>query len=190
MYLKNNKGLTLIELLITMAILGILMAAIAAFIFPTMSFFAKNQNTANAKNAANLLMDYIEGSVYSTDNIKLGAKTANPYGEPNTTYGITLDENKGITTFRGGNTARTDAFSEGITAGLRFDITFSKTRTKVLCVDIKVLNRQSGEELYSLKKDIYLANLLQAAPNDDIKNDSTSPPYREIRFTKPTGTTP
>ncbi|SDM67175.1 type II secretion system protein [Acetanaerobacterium elongatum] len=189
MYLKNNKGLTLIELLITIAILGILMAAISAFIFPTMSFFAKNQNTSNAKNAANLMMDYIEGSVYSTDDITLGAKTANISAIPATIYGITADESKGITVFQGKG-ANSVALSEGLTEGLKFDISFSRTRAKVLCVDIKVQSRQSSEQLYSLKKDIYLANLLQAAPKDDIQNDGTSPPYREIRFTKPTGTTP
>ncbi len=190
MYLKNNKGLTLIELLITIAILGILMAAVSAFIFPTMSFFAKNQNTSNAKNAANLMMDYIEGSVYSTDNITLGAKTANISAIPATIYGITADESKGITVFQGKST-RSDAFSEGITAGLKFDISFSKTRLQVLCVDIKVLNKQNDEALYSLKKDIYLTNLLfQEAPNNDIKDDASSAPYREIRFTRPTGATP
>lgn len=188
MYLKNNKGLTLVELLITIAILGILMAAISAFIFPTMSFFAKSQNTANAKNAANLIMDYIEGSVYSTDEITL-QQLSSPGITPEKYYLLTANEINGILLYTNATGLSLPVFRNGITEGLRFTITFSKAQDQVLHIDIVVKSRQNSEELYGLEKDIYLANLL-TAPNDKIHEESASGPYPEIKFTKPTGTTP
>ncbi len=181
-YIKSKKGFTLLELLITMAIIGILMVAISMFIFPTMSFFAKSQKAVSAKNAANLMMDYIEGSVYSTNELTLQPRVSTLNTVAAGHFLITADENKGITTYKSGDASRSAAFGAEISAALRFRVTFTKSREQVLGVKIEVFDAQHPtEQLYSLSKSIYLANLLE----DNIK---TSPgTIQEIQFTKPDG---
>lgn len=183
-YIKNKKGFTLLELLITMAIIGILMAAISMFIFPTMSFFAKNQKVVNAKNAANLIMDYIEGSVYSTNELKLQPRVSALNTVTAGHFLITADESKGITAYKSGDAARLDAFGTEISAGLRFQVAFSASapEDQVLHVEIKVSDAQNPtEQLYTLSKSIYLVNLL----DKDILVASGA--IQEIQFTKPNG---
>lgn len=187
--LNNNKGLTLMELLVSIAVFSILFIAITMFVFPTMTMFAKTRDIAEAKVMANLAMDYIEGSVYSTNELTLRPYTASPDTE-------VLPADAHLLSFYAGRlqlyrqttpvTPRTDAISQGITAGYTMDISFSKEKaaTKILRVTITVNKTNTGERLFELTKDIFLTNML----GDTATIGGTAlTQYKEILFYRPDG---
>ncbi len=187
--LNNNKGLTLMELLVSIAVFSILFIAITMFVFPTMTMFAKTRDIAEAKSIANLAMDYIEGSVYSTNQLTLRSYTTNP-----SSVGLPADAH--LLSFNAGRlqlyrqttpvTPRTDAISQGITAGYTMDISFSKQKaaTKILRVTITVNKTSTGERLFELTKDIFLTNML--GDTDTIAGTAATQ-YKEILFYRPDG---
>ncbi|MFA9381174.1 MAG: type II secretion system protein [Acetanaerobacterium sp.] len=183
---KNNKGFTLIELLICIAVFGLLFVAIAMFIVPTINFFAKTRNIAEAKGVANLVMDYIEGSVYSTDVLELREVTAVPAPDSDdkkTFYLLSSDPsgNNGVlTVYREGDDAHA-ALGEGISSGYVIDCEFSTAQSRVLRVSITIYLQRDMSELYSLNKDIYLANMY-ACGADITERAGDAQPFREILF--------
>lgn len=198
--LANHKGLTLIELLVVIAVFSILFVAIAMFVVPTMNLFVKTREIAEATSMANLTMDYIEGSVYSTDVLELrtysaalstvsdaayDTGTAAPYGDRQFYLLSTNDARAGaLELYKEGDAARSDAVSSGITAGYQADIAFSTPRagSKVLTVTVEVAKADGGDPLYTLTKDIYLTNLL-----DTAVNGTAGEFYQELLFYRPDG---
>lgn len=189
--LNNNKGLTLMELLVSIAVFSILFIAITMFVFPTMTMFAKTRDIAEAKSIANLAMDYIEGSVYSTNELTLRPYTASPDTEVLPADAHLLSFNAGrLQLYRQTTpvTPRTDAISQGITAGYTMDISFSKEKaaTKILRVTITVNKTNTGERLFELTKDIFLTNML--GDTATIGGTEIAPyTYPEILFYRPDG---
>lgn len=195
--LRNNKGFTLMELLVTIAVLSILLVAIGMFVVPTITMFAKTRNIAEAKSIGNVIMDYIEGSIYSTDVLELRDYTTTPSTISDSTYDAddaktfyvlssNIARNGQLELYVEGESARSDAISQGITAGYITEISFSKKKpeTKVLQVEIAVRREGSSENLFTLTKDIYLPNML--ADSATISG-TESTPHKEILFYRPDG---
>lgn len=189
--LNNNKGLTLMELLVSIAVFSILFIAIMMFVFPTMTMFAKTRDIAEAKSMANLAMDYIEGSVYSTNQLTLRPYTANPAsaGVPANAHLLSFNAGR-LQLYRQTTpvTARIDAISQGITAGYTMNIAFSKLKasTKILRITITVDKTNTHERLFELTKDIFLTNML--GDTDTIVGTEIAPyTYPEILFYRPDG---
>lgn len=185
--LNNNKGLTLMELLVSIAVFSILFIAITMFVFPTMTMFAKTRDIAEAKSIANLAMDYIEGSVYSTNQLTLRPYTATPSGLPADAHLLSFNAGR-LQLYRQTTpvTPRTDAISQGITAGYTMDISFSKEKaaTKILRVTITVNKTNTGERLFALTKDIFLTNMLG---DTATIGGTAATQYKEILFYRPDG---
>ncbi len=187
--LNNNKGLTLMELLVTIAVFSVLFIAIVMFVYPTMTMFAKTRDIAEAKAMANLAMDYIEGSVYSTNQLTLRPYTADPLSEglPANAHLLSCDTGR-LQLYRQTTpaTPRIDAVSQGITAGYTMDISFSKQKaaTKILRVAVTVNKTNTGERLFELTKDIFLTNML--GDTDTILGTELTQ-YKEILFYRPDG---
>ncbi len=195
--LNNNKGLTLMELLVSIAVFSILFIAITMFVFPTMTMFAKTRDIAEAKSIANLAMDYIEGSVYSTDVLALRPYTTSPSAITDAAYDVdgsrtfyvlssNISRNGQLELYKEGDSARSDAISQGITAGYTMDISFSKEKatTKILRVTITVNKTNTGERLFELTKDIFLTNMLG---DTATIGGTAATQYKEILFYRPDG---
>ncbi len=189
--LKNNKGLTLMELLVVIAVFSILFLAIVMFVVPTMNMFVKTRDIAEAKAMANLVMDYIEGSVYSTDVLELRDYTTDPTAISDAAYDaddskqfylLSVNGGGALELFKEGESSRSDAISQGITAGYNANISFAKRKadSKVLMVSIEVFKTGGIDPLFKLEKDIYLTNMLGTA---SIIGDETD----EILFYRPDG---
>ena len=203
--IKNKRGFTLVELLICLAILGILMAAIAGFLVPTMNLYAKAQKTANAKNASELIMSYIEGSVYSTNSLKLQKRSASYTTVAAEEFVLATTTGKRDATTNGGDflthkggdaDTGVPVYTKGITGGLEFYITYAEAVGPVGAtdggpvLDVSIEVYEAGKygtksvKLFSMKKSIYLMNMDVPEPPIAIVKSGTAP-YTEIVFTKP-----
>ncbi len=69
---KNNKGFTLVELVVVSTLMVMIMGAILNFIRPINNLFTSTHTTADSNDIGNSVMDYIENEVrYSTNMVVL-----------------------------------------------------------------------------------------------------------------------
>lgn len=67
--MKNNKGFTLVELIVVAAILSILMGAILNFIQPINQFYTNTWATTDANDIGNTVVDYLDKELRYTTNM-------------------------------------------------------------------------------------------------------------------------
>ncbi len=197
----NNKGMTLLELLVTLAVSSLLLTAVFIFLVPTLRLFAKTRDAAQAKELANLAMDLIENSVYSTDALTLRASTSSPASgldaDPRDCFLLTCDPGQESGAPRV-YSEKNDSVSYplgGIFTGFALDAEFARARiaaaeARVLSVTLRVSKNGGGSEIiYTLQKDIYLANL--ALSGEGIAaQPAAGAPYRELLYYRPDGYQP
>ncbi|WP_176461842.1 PilW family protein [Anaeromicrobium sediminis] len=71
----NNKGLTLVEVLIAMGIMGIVMTSIFSFFIPNLKTFNRTDNHIQAQNNAQTAMNRIVDDIIGGQGV---ARTTNP----------------------------------------------------------------------------------------------------------------
>lgn len=67
--MKNNKGFTLVELIVVAAMMSILMGAILNFIQPINQFYSNTWATADANDIGNTVVDYLDRELRYTTNM-------------------------------------------------------------------------------------------------------------------------
>lgn len=99
MYYKKQRGITLIELLITVAIMGVL----GAIAYPSYTSFVQKSNRAEAQKEllqlANVMEQYFSDHRVYTDKLTKLGKSADTYVTESGNYTMSADLNGTTTTY-------------------------------------------------------------------------------------------
>lgn len=128
MIMKKNQGFTLIELMITIAIIGI----ISAIALPSYSSYMKKSRRADAKVGLSKIADkqeryYLQRNTYATSTADLGL--ADPVVSDEGYYNITVDAGAGVAGFNLTATAIGIQADDKDCATLKLSSTGNKTAT-------------------------------------------------------------
>lgn len=131
LYLKNKKGLTLIELLGVFAILGIVLSLVSGVLISGVNNIQKGQRIVNVQNEANYLLTSISTAFYSADQFSLTFQDDNADGKKD----IFLNSEK-ITSDRYDYVLEPEAATE---------------QTKTIDIKLTVINRNNADEKITLR---------------------------------------
>lgn len=162
---NSSGGFTLVELIVSVAVLFILLAGILTIIMPGFRFFGTMDKITSAKMISNTLYGYIEDRVRYATELTLGSGGGSE---------ILRVEDGRLTDSAG------QAPSEDFYDGMTVEITFGGSRSWLLSVAIAVLD-QDGEVIHTQTNTVRLVNLELAAKEisgsaDDAVSFSLAPP--------------
>lgn len=153
--IKPHSGLTLLELIVTIAISTIIMVALTSIVTMTYKSFNMNTNDANAQNLAVLTVQKIQNetrnctalNIYSYNNAT-GVTT--PSTAPSATLLFYDSKNSGISI--GGT-----VYLKGIFKNYNCVLTFTGTGTELLGLEVQIYDN-NNKLLYQSSTSIYLNN--------------------------------
>lgn len=90
---KNQKGFTLVELIVVMALMAIIMGAVMAIMSPTAKFHNKVENTTNQEAVCIAVGDAIANEIQYARKVAVYYNDTNPGAPPSSDYTklITID---------------------------------------------------------------------------------------------------
>lgn len=77
--MRNKNGATLVELLVTFALIGIFMAAVTAMLMSSLRLFGRMQDTSSAVTVSDLILDKITGEITAADIPEKGSTASSGY---------------------------------------------------------------------------------------------------------------
>lgn len=147
--MKNNKGFTLIELIVAMSIAAIFMVCLIALISPSTKIFNRTEDSSDARLLAESLLEEIRHEANLSTELKAGQTDADGNG-------TILMDNRVIAIDGDGYLIRT----EGEKTEKLFDDKFYNNKTVGMtakdvadvdnCVDMTLKIYSGGKELYSI----------------------------------------
>ncbi|MDD3183840.1 MAG: type II secretion system protein [Anaerostipes sp.] len=175
-FMKLNQGMTLVELIVTFAILGILMTATIATLSPAMNVFQKVSAMSRGQSVASILLDKIGSEVETaTGNVSIG----------NTANGTVLGENTS-----GSYISYLDKDGQEVVmyAGPNTSSSAEKNTETTLQIHYnKTLNLKEGIDWY-FSKETYMNEKITSLTFQRIKNTTRIRIYLALENTR-TGTT-
>ena len=162
--LKNNSGFTLVELIVTIAIAGILMTAIGSvFIFGS-NLVNTTQSKFNEHSAALALENKIKAQVQFANALTIYTDPSqlSSVAETNSIYFGTNPYVSGGTSNNCGlvikNSSNTSVFMQGGFIGYSCSVTFTKVSGTALGIKVVITNLKDADDAYTLLQTISLSN--------------------------------
>jgi prepilin-type N-terminal cleavage/methylation domain-containing protein len=154
MVLRKKKGFTLVEIIITMAIFGIVTASIYSIFYFTLKVNNADNISYIAQSDAQLIMIKIQNEIRYANTLVIDSNLPSNF----------ISGTKYIYNSNGSimkNTGTSDDDSVPFITGSKdfsYSITFSKKSSK--SVDVKVSVLKNGINIYNLETSIYINNLI------------------------------
>lgn len=170
--IKNRKGMTLIEVLVVIVIVGIMIGPVIRTINSSSKILAKTEQSANAKMIANNIFQYIENKVKYANVILIGdirvPELESTLGDATTkkdaqTLVVEGEELKYYQSVVG--TAKV-IFDKKYMAGMALETKYKKVDVNTISVEI--IMKKGGEKIHALGPNkIKLENINTAIRADD-----------------------
>lgn len=170
--LRNNKGMTLIEMLVVIAIIGVVYTLVGSFFKVSEVVYKEGQEQTVEQHATRIATDLLASQLRNADTIQLFADTSSLSGYDDYYY---IDSNQLIYDDGTNQVAKTQADLAGATdipPGLGFDITGS---SDIYFLEFTV----TGSDGFELVTKIRLNNI------DDDAMSGVATTGRVIGITKP-----
>ncbi len=159
--IKSNKGFTLIELVVTVAIMGIALTAICSVIVLGFKINNNTQSKFNENTAAIFIQNKIKAqiqysqslSVYS-DPSKLSQVT-----ESNSLYYGTYPYVAGAISNLGVVVNRSAPYMSGTLNGYTCSVTFKFVSTTSITVTVNIISLKNATDTYTLSQTIHFINM-------------------------------
>jgi len=150
---KRNKGFTLIEVVVTIAIVGILSAGFVS-ILPTLYNSTNNSNyLSEAQTVAKMIKDNLEGELRYADAIDIKSSLPSPLVQD---YEYIYISSGKIYKNSLGGTAQSISPAPGFNE-YSYSISFAPENAKVLKVDLVIYI--NSKQVYSVSSKIFISNL-------------------------------
>ena len=141
---KNSKGLTLIELTVTISIAAIIMGSIVTIVVIMYKSFDSDGNNVQAQNLCVMTMQKITDTLRYADTVTIS--------DIESGNGIYYD--KSADGIHMGN----DVFLAGGFKGYAVDFKFSKEKDNLLAISMCVKSKNGKTKYYTLTSKVYLMN--------------------------------
>ena len=154
MILREKKGFTLVEVIITMAILGIVAAAINSIFYFTLKINKADNDSYIAQSDAQIIMQKIQNEIRYANTLVIDSCSPS-----NFISGIKYIYNSNGSIVKNSGISLDSAVP--LTAGSKdfsYSITFSKNSSKSVGVKVSVF--KNGTNLYNLETSIHINNLI------------------------------
>lgn len=186
--MKNKKGFTLIEVVTTIAIVGILSVSLVSVVPQVLNSTYNTQNLAEAQIVAKSTLDVLQNELRYANYINIEASIPEII-QPGKNY-ITIINDKIYSKLAGGGVK---AISPLNYSNYTYSVLFSTENPRVLKTDISLFFR--GEKIYTLNSRIFIYNLISASITGDYSGACVSysiPPIPSGPIATPTisGPTP
>ncbi len=162
--LNNNRGLTLVEIIVVMVIMGVIITAIASFFLSSNRVFTLSKDQRNVQSEVRLALDQILLDIRYAKEVELitveAAKSPEPgynyiYMEDGSIHRCIYDED-------------TSSWQENVVIGSFLDAgsSFNKVSGNPDSLKIIVASEEQGNQTYTLDSTIKLPNLsLNTSPD-------------------------
>ncbi|MDO4566607.1 MAG: prepilin-type N-terminal cleavage/methylation domain-containing protein [Oscillospiraceae bacterium] len=165
--LKNSAGFTMVELMVTLAILVIAMGMAASLILSGGSFLSRDSSMDTAKYVGDAVYSWVENRLVNAAHLSLV--------EPSETgaagSGLIKVEGGRLMYRAPGESEFADVYGESFYLGNSVELSVSRAGSDVLSIRVRVLNSE-GAAAYSKSSALRLANLTLEANNEIIENVS------------------
>ncbi|MEF9866239.1 MAG: type II secretion system protein [Oscillospiraceae bacterium] len=155
---KSKKGITLVELICTIAMMGIVLVVVGALISTFSAQFVVIMDKNNAKTASAIMLETIEQRLRLAKSATFSDKI-----EPNPIYNAIYINDDGLLAESSGGT-ETVMFEKAFYKGLQCKVDFSRHDSR--SVEIFINFEKNSKEVYSTSRTIMLLNTKPTGAKD------------------------
>ena len=154
---RNNKGLSLVELIVTMAITGIVVATAMMILVSSLKFFRNGMEEVNLQNEVQRTLNLVQTHVMSADTVEFNDKTLkltcqSPLDKRNTDTKIIRWDDTAHKLYYKENSGAETLMADFVT-GFSFDVAEAGNGQVILSIEMK-----NGKKHFEKDTSIYLRN--------------------------------
>jgi prepilin-type N-terminal cleavage/methylation domain-containing protein len=163
-HMKNKNGLTLVELIVTLVIMGIVFGGIVSAFMLGSNLFNSASSKFDEHNAALSLTQKIQNEVTDAKTVAIYSDTSymGTAAEADKLYfdtTVATPDERGLVTVSAGGSS---AFMQGAFAGYDCTVTFIRVDVATLGVSVTIKRQKDASDSYAVSTNIALANVAVA----------------------------
>lgn len=172
-HLKDNKGFTLMEMAVSLILLGIIVAAVYTFFNYGNKTFVKDNQQFDLQSAARLDMDKIISSIKFSDEIYITENKPTDLEKESSTYSYIYIENNTIyfSIYDSTSEDRKETVSKG--TYLLSDSYFAKDNDSTITLVVRISSKYNSQT-YNIDSKVEITNLNLKTPASSVQGLATS----------------